>query len=106
MPGILSKISSKTITESAPKCPLITEREKFSFWLDLFKRYAYGLAVEKYLFTEVPKPVMARIGKNRFAKFKKAEEDWEDGRRTAFMALSLALQNNHEDVFHDSDFDP
>ena len=101
MSGLFSKASTKMISEKAPKCPLIGEREKFPRWIQQFERYVYGLGVDEYVFKDQPKPP---DGTTKTAKTDL--KNWQEKRREAFLIITLAAGDDHEDIFQNADKNP
>ena len=89
------------ISEKAPKCPLIGEREKFPRWIQQFERYVYGLGVDEYVFKDQPKPP---DGTTKTAKTDL--KNWQEKRREAFLIITLAAGDDHEDIFQNADKNP
>lgn len=104
MPSVLSK--SKAFADLLPKCPPSTDRHLFPTWITQFRRYAHGIGVKDHIFDGVPKPKRLRLGKKYLKEYETSLREWEEKNNEAFLAITMSLAGQHEDVFQDTDFDP
>lgn len=102
----------KLSMESIPKCPLITERDKFPLWLSNFDLLTYALDVRDILFENAQPPPLRyhKVG-IRKAQVPDAESVLErktfgKSRRQALLYLIHALGSAHMDVFVGAQNDP